>query len=99
MRARASKPVAAKKVVVSLVERDGKARSFHVANVHAATLRPLLFQNACRLSTLMTDQNTAYVLAGREYWSHSYHTTYGVSIIRPVLDGNRLALPQQLGKR
>src|SRR4051812_8431293 len=48
---------APKKVVVTLIERGGHARSFHVANVHASTLRPLLFQHIDPLSTLMTDES------------------------------------------
>lgn len=61
---------APKKIVVTLVERGGHARSFHVANVHANTLRPLLFQNADRLSTLMTDELPAYTKAGEQFWQH-----------------------------
>jgi transposase-like protein len=61
---------APKKIVVTLIERNGQARSFHVANVHASTLRPLLFQHADRLSTLMTDEAHAYTKLGREYWAH-----------------------------
>jgi transposase-like protein len=59
-----------KQVVVTLVERDGKARSFHVANVHANIVRPLLFQHADRLSTLMTDESSAYTKAGQSFWAH-----------------------------
>jgi transposase-like protein len=59
-----------KQIVVTLVERDGKARSFHVANVHAAIVRPLLFQHADRLSTLMTDESKAYAKAGESFWAH-----------------------------
>jgi transposase-like protein len=62
--------VAPKKIMFTLVERGGHARSFHVANVHANTLRPLLFQNADRLSSLMTDENAAYSKAGEQFWQH-----------------------------
>ncbi len=67
---RVSKKAAPKKIVFTLIERGGQARSFHVANVHANTLRPILFQHADRLSTLMTDQSSSYTLAGRHYWAH-----------------------------
>jgi transposase-like protein len=67
---RLSKKTAPKKIMFTLVERGGPARSFHVANVHANTLRPLLFQNADRLSTLMTDENTSYTKAGEHFWQH-----------------------------
>lgn len=61
---------APKKVVLSLVERDGYVRSFHIANVNAATIRPLLFENVCRLSSLSTDEAQVYADAGKSYWNH-----------------------------
>jgi transposase-like protein len=67
---RAFKGIPVKQVIVTLVERDGRARSFHVANVHANIVRPLLFQHADRLSTLMTDESSAYTGAGQHYWAH-----------------------------
>ena len=36
--------------VVALVERDGKMRSFHVPNVSAKTLRPIIVTNVNRAS-------------------------------------------------
>jgi transposase-like protein len=60
-----------KEAVVTLVERDGRARSFHVANVTAKTLRPLIVQAAHRESHLMTDGATLYVKVGREFAAHS----------------------------
>lgn len=67
---RAFADVPTKRIVVTLVERNGKARSFHVANAHAATIRPLLFQHADRLSSLMTDESPAYTKAGEGFWQH-----------------------------
>ncbi|HJQ17479.1 MAG TPA: IS1595 family transposase, partial [Allosphingosinicella sp.] len=67
---RRDKYTAPKKIVFTLIERGGQARSFHIANVHATTLRSILFQNADRLSTLMTDELGAYTVAGRSYWAH-----------------------------
>ncbi len=43
--------------VVSLVERDGRTKSFHVANVTAKTLRPIMVKHADRKSHLMTDDS------------------------------------------
>lgn len=54
----------------SLVERGGNVRSFHIANVNAATVRPLLFQHADRLSSLCTDESQIYTQAGKSYWRH-----------------------------
>ena len=41
--------------VLSLVERDGSVRSFHVANVTAQTLRPIIVTHVNKASYLMTD--------------------------------------------
>ena len=54
-RNRAFRKPAPKKAVMTLVERDGRARSFHVAKVNAATLRGVLVANVDRASTLSTD--------------------------------------------
>ena len=60
-----------KQKVVTLVERDGHARSFHVANVTAKTLRTVIVTNVDRASHLMTDGHTGYRKVGREFASHS----------------------------
>jgi transposase-like protein len=62
--------VTGKMAVVSLVDRDGRTRSFHVANVTAANLRPILTKHADRASHLMTDHSSLYHGVGREYASH-----------------------------
>ena len=69
-RNRATRTVKPKKAVVALVERDGRARSFHVANVNAKTLRPLLVTNIDRSSALMTDESPVYTRMGREFAYH-----------------------------
>ncbi|RYG75876.1 MAG: IS1595 family transposase, partial [Alphaproteobacteria bacterium] len=68
---RATRAPAPKKAVVALVERDGMARSFHVANVNAATLRPLIVTHVDRASHLMTDESPVYTRLGREFNGHS----------------------------
>lgn len=62
---------AVKKVVFSLVERGGEVRSFHIANLNAKTIKPLMFENASRLSSLMTDEAPIYPGIGAQYWSHN----------------------------
>ena len=59
-----------KKSVVTLVERDGRARSFHVANVTAKTIRKVLVANVSRKSNLMTDKANVYIGVGSEFASH-----------------------------
>lgn len=61
---------APKKVVVSLVERNGEARSFHFANVHGNTVRALVVTNVDRQSHLMTDAAHHYGPIGREFADH-----------------------------
>jgi transposase-like protein len=57
--------------VVSLVERDGKTRSFHVANVTSKNLRPIIVKHASRKSHLMTDDAAVYPSIGDEFAGHS----------------------------
>ena len=70
-RNRAFRKPGAKKAVVALVDREGHARSFHVANVNARTLRPLIGTNVDRRSHLMTDESPVYVRTGREFAGHT----------------------------
>jgi transposase-like protein len=57
--------------VVSLVERGGETRSFHVANVTAKNLRPIIVTNASRKSHMMTDDSAVYPRIGEEFAGHS----------------------------
>ncbi len=61
----------AKQKVVTLVQRSGSARSFHVANVTSKTLRDALVTSVHRATDLMTDGHPGYVSVGREFASHS----------------------------
>ena len=61
---------AGKRPVVALVERKGKARSFHVEHATAATVTELLRTNASRKSKLMTDESRLYTEVGTEYAGH-----------------------------
>jgi transposase-like protein len=67
---RAFREPSPKKAVLTLVERDGRARSFHVASVTSKTLRPIIVTNASRASTLMTDESPIYPKMGREFAGH-----------------------------
>jgi transposase-like protein len=61
---------APKKAVVSLIERDGRARSFHVATVTANTVRSIIRTNVSRKSTLMSDEANFYSRVGAEFAAH-----------------------------
>jgi transposase-like protein len=56
--------------IVALVERNGSARSFVVDSVNKKTIRNILFTNADRKSTLMTDEASVYPAAGAHYTDH-----------------------------
>jgi transposase-like protein len=60
-----------KNAVVSLVQRNGEVRSYHVPEVTGATLRPLLRRHIAQGSKLMTDESSAYTLIGREFSKHA----------------------------
>jgi transposase-like protein len=58
---RAYRKPAPKKMVATLVERGGRVRSKHVANIDAENLRPFIVKNVSRKSTLNTDEASYYV--------------------------------------
>ena len=59
-----------RRAVLTLVERGGRARSFHVEGVKASDLRPLIFAHADERSALMTDEAHQYRRIGRRFASH-----------------------------
>ena len=69
-RNRAHREPAKKKAVLSVIERDGRAKSFHVANVTAESVRPLIVTNVNRASVLMTDESVVYPRLGKEFAGH-----------------------------
>ncbi len=56
--------------VMSLVERNGRVRSFHVANVTGRTLYPILAAHADAKSRLMTDDAAVYRGIGWNFEDH-----------------------------
>ena len=67
---RAFKEPPKKEAVISLVERDGRVRSTHVANVTAKNVRKVITTQASRDSYLMTDESSVYKRLGREFAGH-----------------------------
>jgi transposase-like protein len=59
-----------KHAVMTLVDRDGESRSFHVANVKAKTLREKIVKTVSRKSHLMTDELASYGKVGKEFANH-----------------------------
>jgi hypothetical protein len=57
-------------IVLTLVEREGSARSFHVDGTTLGTLLPIIRMNINRESNLMTDQASWYKSPGKEFANH-----------------------------
>jgi transposase-like protein len=57
-------------VVLTLVERGGSARSFHVGDATMASLLPIIRVNINRETSLMTDEWQVYTRLGQEFGSH-----------------------------
>jgi transposase-like protein len=60
-----------KNIVLTLVERGGSARSFHIASFGVAEVVPIIRTNLRRESDLMTDKAQQYIGIGREFGSHA----------------------------
>lgn len=59
-----------KRTVVSLVERGGSVRSFHVDKATVGSVTAILRTNADRASRLMTDESGLYMAIGTEFAGH-----------------------------
>jgi transposase-like protein len=66
---RAYRPVAEKQAVMALVERGGQVRSFHVPNVTANVLRPIIGVHAHKDSRFVTDEAPTYTGIGWNFRS------------------------------
>jgi hypothetical protein len=59
-----------KNIVLTLVERGGSARSFHIDSTSIADIAPILKANVVKESGLMTDEARHYMEPGRDFGSH-----------------------------
>jgi len=59
-----------KMIAHTLVERGGRARSDHIANVSGKTLRPVVMKQVSRKSSFMTDTAGGYMEMGKEFARH-----------------------------
>lgn len=76
--------------VVSLVSREGKTRSFHVANVDKDNLKPILLAHIAKDTHLMTDGAGHYKKIGKEFDLHeSTNHTQKEYAKASVVDGVR----------
>src|SRR6202140_1044077 len=67
---RAYEAPAPKQAVMALVERGGAVRSFHVPNVTAQLLRPIIGRHAHMDSRFMSDESQIYTGIGWNFRSH-----------------------------
>lgn len=69
--------------VVSLVQRDGKTRSFHVPNVDGKNLHPISLANIAKDAHLMTDGAGHYRKIGKEFDNHEWTNHSGKEYAKP----------------
>lgn len=60
-----------KEKIFSLVERNGKVRSFHVPMVNAKTLLPIMKQHIAEDTHIVTDEAQQYFYVGSHFKKHS----------------------------
>jgi transposase-like protein len=61
-----------KNAVLTLVERGGRARSFHIDSAMASRIVPIVRANIAKETALMTDEAAFYKRVGKEFASHDY---------------------------
>lgn len=59
-----------KRAIVSLVERGGEVRSFHVAGAYLESVTAIVRENIARESRLHTDESNLYKKVGKEFAAH-----------------------------
>jgi transposase-like protein len=62
--------VGGKRAIVSLVERGGNVRSFHVAVADGSTVAAIVNENVLRETRLHTDESRLYIKVGANYAAH-----------------------------
>ena len=67
---RAFGPIPPKQSVLSLVEREGRVRSFHVPTVTASRLYPIIARHTHADSRFMTDESLVYTAIGKTFAEH-----------------------------
>jgi transposase-like protein len=78
-----------KEPVLSLVERGGAVASYHIADVTASTVRPLVLSAISRRSTLHTDENSIYIRMGERFAKHEAVSHKSEEYVRRNADGSK----------
>lgn len=87
-----NKGTAHKNIVLTLVERAGRARSFHVDSTSVARVIPIVRANIAKESAFMTDEATHYRRVGKEFTLHGRveHGAMEYGRIEHTADGERV---------
>lgn len=56
--------------ILSLIDREGEVRSFHVEDVRAMNIVPVIQQNIAREAKLSTDEAPQYIAVGKTFAQH-----------------------------
>jgi transposase-like protein len=59
-----------KNIVLTLVERGGMARSFHIDSVSIADILPIVEANVAKETAMMSDQGASYPVVTKDFASH-----------------------------
>ena len=71
-------------MLLGIVEREGELRTMHVADGKARTLQGEVRKNVAPGSTMMTDEDRAFVGLDRDYWHHAVnHSAANTFATRP----------------
>jgi len=77
-----------KNIVLTLVERGGGARSFHIDSTSVADIGKHVRANISREAHLRTDELAAYKLLGKEFASHEFVTHVDKEYVRGTVSTN-----------
>lgn len=70
--------------IVSLVDREGEKRSFHVRDVNSKTLRPILTEQIAQKAALLTDEAAVYKKIGAGFASHESVNHSAKEYVNPI---------------
>jgi hypothetical protein len=59
-----------KRAIITLVERGGEARSFHVHGAYLENVVKIVKENIAKETRLMTDESRLYMKVGKEFAAH-----------------------------
>jgi transposase-like protein len=79
-----------KRIIVGLVERGGKVRTFHVQNATVETVRDILTKNVSNKSILHTDESRLYTTMGKTFADHQTVTHSKYEYVRGDVHTNTI---------